>query len=206
MQLYIDSNYASPYAMSVFVALHEKKLPFEITAIDLASGAASATAYTKISLSHRVPALVDGDFSLFESSAITEYLHETYPGQALYPGQVKARARVRQVQAWLRSDFMPIRLERTTTVLFYGPSATPLSVEARQAAQKLFVGATELLSHGGPNLCGEEWCIADVDLAVMLNRLVLNGDSVPDSLAAYATRQWQRLSVQLWVNQERPSL
>ena len=206
MQLYIDSNYASPYAMSVFVALHEKKLPFEITAIDLSSGAASATAYTKISLSHRVPALVDGDFSLFESSAITEYLHETYPGQALYPGQVKARARVRQVQAWLRSDFMPIRSERTTTVLFYGPSATPLSVEAREAAQKLFAGATELLSHGGPNLCGEEWCIADVDLAVMLNRLVLNGDSVPDSLAVYATRQWQRLSVQLWVNQERPSL
>ena len=36
--------------------------------------------------------------------------------------------------------------------------------------------------------------------------LVLNGDSVPDSLAAYATRQWQRFSVQLWVNQERPSL
>jgi glutathione S-transferase len=101
---------------------------------------------------------------------------------------------------------MPIRSERTTTVLFYGPSATPLSVEAREAAQKLFVGATELLSHGGPNLCGEEWCIADVDLAVMLNRLVLNGDSVPDSLAAYATSQWQRLSVQLWVNQERPSL
>ena len=206
MQLYIDSNYASPYAMSVFVALHEKKLPFEITPIDLSSGAASATAYSKISLSHRVPALVDGDFSLFESWAITEYLHEAYPGQALYPGQVTARARARQVQAWLRSDFMPIRSERTTAVLFYGPSATPLSVEAHEAAKKLFVGATELLSHGGPNLCGEEWCIADVDLAVMLNRLVLNGDSVPDSLAAYATRQWQRLSVQLWVNQKRPSL
>lgn len=118
MQLYIDSNYASPYAMSVFVALHEKKLPFEITAIDLSSGASSASPYTKISLSHRVPALVDGDFSLFESSAITEYLHEAYPGQALYPGQVKTRARVRQVQAWLRSDFMPIRSERTTTVFF----------------------------------------------------------------------------------------
>ena len=206
MQLYVDSKYVSPYAMSVFVALHEKKLPFEIATIDLSSGAASAPAYAKISLTHRVPTLVDGNFSLSESSAITEYLHEAYPGQALYPAEVKDCARARQVQAWLRSDFMPIRSERTTVVLFYAPSATPLSAEARSAAQKLFAGATELLSHGGPHLCGKEWCIADVDLAVMLNRLALNGDSVPESLAAYAARQWQRPSVQLWVNQKRPSL
>ena len=118
----------------------------------------------------------------------------------MYPAEVKVRARARQVQAWLRSDFMPIRSERTTVVLFYGPAATPLSVEARDAAQKLFVGATELLSHGGPHLCGKEWCIADVNLAVMLNRLVLNGDSVPESLVAYAARQWQLPSEQLWVN------
>ena len=206
MQLYIDSKYVSPYAMSVFVALHEKQLPFEIATIDLASGAASSPAYAKISLSHRVPTLVDGNFSLSESSAITEYLHEAYPGQALYPAEVKDRARARQVQAWLRSDFMPIRSERTTVVLFYAPSDVPLSVEAQSAAQKLFAGAIELLSHGGPYLCGKDWCIADVDLAVMLNRLVLNGDSVPENLAAYASRQWQRPTVQLWVNQERPPL
>ena len=204
MQLYVDSNYVSPYAMSVFVALHEKKLPFEIAALDLSRGATSAPAYAKISITHRVPTLVDGDFSLSESSAITEYLHETYPGQALYPTEIKDRARARQIQAWLRSDFMPIRSERTTLVLFYGPTATPLSAEARSAAQKLFAGATELLSHDGPHLCGKEWCIADVDLAVMLNRLALNGDSVPQNLAAYAARQWQRPSVQLWVNQARP--
>ena len=206
MKLYVDSNYASPYAMSVFVALHEKNLPFEITTLDLSSGAASAPAYAKLSLTHRVPTLVDSDFSLSESSAITEYLHEAYPGRALYPAEIKDRARARQVQAWLRSDFMPIRSERSTVVLFYGPSATPLSTEAHDAAQKLFAGATALLSHGGPHLCGKAWCIADVDLAVMLNRLVLNGDSVPENLAAYASRQWQRPSVQLWVNQERPPL
>lgn len=206
MQLYVDSNYASPYAMSAFVALHEKKLPFEMTTVDLSSGATNAPAYARLSLTRRVPTLVDGDFSLSESSAITEYLHEAYPGRALYPSDLKDRARTRQVQAWLRSDFMPIRSERSTVVLFYGPSGTSLSVEARDAAQKLFSGASELLSHGGPHLCGNEWCIADVDLSVMLNRLVLNGDSVPENLAAYATRQWQRPTVQLWVKQKRPPL
>jgi glutathione S-transferase len=50
-----------------------------------------------------VPLLVDGGFSLSESSAITEYLDEVYPGAPLYPRDPQARARARQVQAWLRS-------------------------------------------------------------------------------------------------------
>jgi len=206
MHLYADSRYTSPYALSVFVALHEKQLPFDITTIDLSSDAALALAYAKLSLTRRVPTLVDVDFALSESSAITEYLHETYPGQALYPAQAKQRARARQVQAWVRSDLMPIRVERSTVVLFYGPTATPLSAEATSAAQKLFAGASELISHGGPHLCGDEWCIADVDLAVMLNRLVMNGDEVPPHLAEYAQRQWQRPTVQQWVKLQRPPL
>lgn len=206
MQLYVDTHYASPYAMSVFVGLHEKKLPFEVITLDLSSGENHDPAYAPKSLTHRVPTLIDGDFSLSESSAITEYLHETYPGQALYPSEVKTRARARQVQAWLRSDLMPIRQERTTVVLFYGPISTSLSAEAQDAAQKLFAGVTELLSHGGQYLCGKEWSIADVDLAAMLNRLVLNGDAVPEKLVQYAKFQWQRPSVQLWLNQERPPL
>lgn len=133
MLLYVDSHYASPYAMSVFVALHEKQLPFNTTTLDLSSGAASTPAYAKLSLTHRVPTLVDDDFSLSESSAIAEYLDETYPGQALYPAGVKNRARARQVQAWLRSDFMPIRSERTTVVLFFMDPRQPLYLMTHMA-------------------------------------------------------------------------
>ena len=91
-------------------------------------------------------------------------------------------------------------------VLFYGPSAIPLSAEAQSAAQKLFAGASALLSHGGPYVCGTDWCIADVDLAIMLNRLVLNGDAVPQNLVNFASRQWERASVRLWVDQDRSSI
>ncbi|WP_409522342.1 hypothetical protein [Nitrincola sp. MINF-07-Sa-05] len=62
-----------------------------------------------------------------------------------------------------------------------------------------------LLPVEAENLFGQ-WCIADVDLALMINRLTLNGDAVPERLAAYARRQWQRHTVQLWVNQRRPPL
>jgi glutathione S-transferase len=206
MRLYVDPQFASPYAMSVFVALHEKRLPFAIETVDLAAGAHQQPAYARISITQRVPTLVDGDFALSESSAITEYLDEVYPGPALYPSAPRAHARARQVQAWLRSDLPAIRQERSTEVVFYGPTSRQLSADAERAAEKLFAGASELLAHGGDHLCGDEWCIADVDLALMLNRLLLNGDTVPDRLARYARLQWQRASVQAWLGKERPPL
>ncbi len=109
------------------------------------------------------------------------------------------------MQAWLRSDLMPVRTERSTEVLFYGPSSEPLSSLAQAAAQKLFAAADKLLAPGTANLFGE-WSIADVDLAVMLNRLVLNDDPVPQRLADYARAQWERASVQRWVKLKRPPL
>ena len=205
MLLYVDSQYTSPYAMSVFVGLKEKRIPFELRTIDLENGANHSAEYAIESLTGRVPTLVDGDFSLSESSAITEYLEEVYPGAALYPSDPKTKARARQVQAWLRSDLMPIRQERSTIVVFYQPSQLPLSPGAEIATRKLFRAAEALLDHSGEHLFGS-WSIADVDLALMLNRLVLNGDAVPAKLADYARRQWQRPSVQEWVNLKRPGL
>ncbi|QEI08092.1 glutathione transferase [Pigmentiphaga aceris] len=204
-RLYVDSQFTSPYAMSVFVALHEAKLPFDIETVDLGAGMNHAPAYANVSLTRRVPTLIHGDFSLAESSAITEYLNELFPAARLYPQEIKARAKARQIQAWLRSDLVPIRQERSTLVVFYGQKGQPLSVDAQRAADKLFAAAEALLPDGAEYVCGE-WSLADVDLAVMLNRLALHGDQVPARLAAYAAHQWQRPSVQRWVNQTRPAL
>lgn len=205
LRLYADSQFASPYAMTAFVALHEKGLPFEIVTVDLAASENHATGFASMSLTRRVPTLLHGDFSLSESSAITEYIDEVFPGAPLYPVDLRNKARARQVQAWLRSDLMPIRQERSTEVVFYGAKRPPLSAAARESAQKLFSAAELLLPRGSENICGQ-WSIADVDLALMLNRLVLNGDSVPERLAVYAKQQWLRPTVQLWVNQRRPPL
>ncbi|MEX3853169.1 glutathione transferase [Paraburkholderia sp. BR10923] len=205
LHLYTDTQFASPYAMSVFVTLREKRLPFDLSTIDLASKANLAADYAALSMTQRVPTLIHEDFALSESSAITEYLEDTFPDTPVYPQDRRLRARARQVQAWLRSDLLPIREERSTEVIFYGSSGGPLSSRAQEAAQKLFAAADALLPANSPNLFGE-WCIADMDLALMLNRLVLNGDLVPHKLKDYATQQWQRASVQQWVQLERPAL
>lgn len=205
LRLYVDALFTSPYAMSVFVALREKGLAFDTLTLDLDAAQNQTADFAKLSLTQRVPTLVEGDFALSESSAITEYLEQAYPETPIYPADPKQRARARQVQAWLRSDLLPIRQERSTLVVFYGQKMPPLSPVGEAAAARLISAAQALLVGNPANLFGA-WSIADVDLAVMLNRLILNGDSVPAELVAYAQRQWQRPSVQEWVNLARPAL
>ena len=143
-----------------------------------------------------------------ESSAITEYLEELFPVPDyinVYPEDPRQKAKARQVQAWIRSDFMSIREERSTEVVFCKPSDKPLSDAAIAEAEKLFAAADSLIKGDTVNLFND-WCIADTDLALMLNRLILNGDEVPENLKNYARHQWKRPSVQLWVNQDHSPL
>ena len=204
MKLYVDSLYTSPYALSVYVALREKSLPFELLTIDLEAGRNHEPGFAKTSLTHRIPTLVDGQFALSESSAIDEYLDEAHPQIRIYPADLKERARARQVQAWLRSGLMPIREERPTDVIFFRPSGKPLSDAARAATRLLIEATEELLPQGGEHLFGH-WSIADTDLALMLYRLIANGDTVPARIEQYARAQWARPSVQHWVRLQRPN-
>lgn len=203
LTLYADSTFCSPYAMSVYVTLLEKQLDFELKTIDLDGGEHLAPAYRDLALTGRIPTLVHGDLVLNESSAIIEYLDEAFPAPdhaAVLPADMVRRARARQVQAWIRGDLLALRAERSTHVVFVEPTSTPLTPAAQAAAERLLRVAERLID--GEHLFGA-WSIADTDLAVMLNRLVRNGDPVPQRIADYANRQWQRPSVQQWVRQVR---
>lgn len=200
LMLYTDSRFISPYAMSVFVALAEKGVPFEMTPVDLGRGDQRAPGYVDLSLTGKVPALVQGDFALAESSAIIEYVDEAFPGPALYPRDARQRARARQIQAWVRTDLAALRQERSSENLFTRPSQPlpPLTAAGGQAAEKLLSVAGRLVPSTGKHLFGA-WCIADFELAFMLHRLVACGDPVPSHLADYVHEQWGRSSVQRWV-------
>ena len=204
MKLFVDSNYLSPYAMSAYVALREKGLDFELQPVNLQEGEQRSATYGALSITQRIPTLDDDTFSLSESSAIAEYVDEAFPGPRLYPAGLRDKAKAREVQAWLRSDLAALRQERSTEVVILGRSPAPLSSAAQAAANKLFNAVERLLPHGQHALFGQ-WCMADTDLALMLNRLVLGGDPVPERLATYASTQWQRPSVQAWIGMSRPA-
>jgi glutathione S-transferase len=205
MLLYIDSNVASPYALAAYAGLLEKGLTFEVKPLELFANAQRETAFASTSITRRIPTLIHDHFALSESSAICEYVDESFEGTPLYPTGLRDRARARQVQAWLRSDLMPIREERPTFVVFCGARKPALSARAVEAAHKLFAVALQLLE-GRDEYLFDEWSIADVDLAMMLQRLVTPGDPVPQRLVDYANHQWRRPSVQHWVNLPRPPL
>ena len=205
MLLYVDSNIASPYALVAFVSLLEKGLKFDVKPLELFAKAQHESGFVATSITRRVPTLIHDDFALSESSAICEYIDETFAGTRLYPTDVCNRARARQVQAWVRSDLMPIREERPTWVVFCGARKPPLSMQAIEATDKLFAAALQLLDGRTDNLFGQ-WSIADVDLAMMLQRLVAHGDPVPSRLVDYANHQWRRPTVQQWINHSRPRL
>jgi glutathione S-transferase len=100
---------------------------------------------------------------------------------------------------------MPIRDERPTFVVFCGAKCPALSERAREAADTLFSAALALLDGRTNHLFGD-WSIADVDLAMMLQRLIVLGDPVPERLVDYVNQQWRRPSVQRWINHTRPRL
>jgi glutathione S-transferase len=205
MQLYVDANFASPYALVAFISLIEKGLDFEIEPLDLAVHANHGADFARTSITRRIPTLIHDGFALSESSAICEYLDESFPGVRLYPTDPRDRARARQIQAWVRSDLMPIRDERPTFVVFCGAKRPALSARAREAADTLFSAALALLGGRTDNLFGA-WSIADIDLAMMLQRLIVLGDPVPQRLIDYATHQWRRPSVEQWIHKKRPPL
>lgn len=204
--LYGDTTWDSPYVFSVYVALKEKGLPFDMRTLDLTQGEQRAVRYQERSITARVPCIDHDGFMLSESLAIIEYLDDSFSGPAyppLLPRATLPRARARQLLGWLRSDLLPLRDERPTTTMFYARATKPLGEKAQAAADKLLRIAEQVIPRGEGELFGH-WSAADADLAFMLHRLILNGDPVPERVARYATRQWNRPSIRGYVEHDRP--
>jgi glutathione S-transferase len=203
----VDAYWTSPYAFSAFVALKEKGLPFEVEVVALHKGEHLKPAALTASLTGRVPLLRHQGWTLTESSAIDEYLEDVFPPpqyKRLFPEDARERARARQLMAWVRSDLVPIRQERPTTGLFYEDmSVEPLSTAAEAAATRLLAVAEALVPLRRTTLF-TDFCIADADFALMLQRLLWNGYPAEDKLQAYVDAQWARPSVRAWLEQKRP--
>ncbi len=200
--LYGPRSWGSPYVFSAFVALEEKGLPYQLELLDLEAGEHRRREYADPSFTGRVPALRHGDFWLAESSAIAEYLEDVFPAPAyarLYPADPRDRARARMIQAFVRSDLAPLRAARPTSTLFEGEAAKPLPADAKAAADRLVAIAQRFLPEGAQFTGGAAFGIADADLALMLQRLVANGDPCPPRLAAYARAVFQRASIRKWL-------
>jgi glutathione S-transferase len=200
--LHVNHDWTSPYAFSAFVALTEKRVPFRTEVVDMEAGNHRRQPYETSSITGRIPSLRHGDFWLAESSAIDEYLEDAFPPPAhprLYPADPQARARVRMIQAFVRSDLMGLREERPSSTFFGSDRPRPFTAAGQAAAERLARIAERFLPPGAEHVAGE-FSIADADLALMLQRLVANGDPCPERLANYARAVFRRPSIREWLS------
>jgi glutathione S-transferase len=205
--LYIDAFWANAWDCGPYVALREKGIPFS-TAIALVHQDAGVTpAIRWQAITGLAPALHHGDFWIAESLAIIEYLEDAFPPPAyprLWPADLRARARARQLLSWTRMEHDELRGERGSSLLFYPrKNLPPLSHRAACQAAELIAVVERLQPSPSGTLFGE-WCIADVDLSFALMRLIRTGHDVPAAVTAYAEAVWRRPSVREYVEHSRP--
>ncbi len=88
----------SPYAWRVWLALEHKQLSYEHKMMSFSAGDLKKPEFLAINPRHKVPAIVDDGFALYESQAILEYLDERYPAPpSLFPGDLRQRAIIRRI-------------------------------------------------------------------------------------------------------------
>lgn len=103
MKLYFHP--ASPFARKALIAARLLGLELETEFVDLFAGKGQAPEFLKLNPHGKVPTLVDGDFSLWESNAIIQYLAAKQGGTPLYPDDVKVRADIARWMFWESSSW-----------------------------------------------------------------------------------------------------
>ena len=113
----LHGYFRSSAAYRTRIALNLKGLDYEQHAVDLRTGAQRSEAYLKLNPQGLVPALeVDGAV-ITQSSAILEWLDETYREPALMPADAFGRAQVRGMIGLIASDIHPLNNLRVLTAL-----------------------------------------------------------------------------------------
>jgi len=108
MKLY--GYWRSTAAYRVRIALHLKGIAFESISVHLVNngGEQYGNEYSELNPNHLVPTLVDGDFSLTQSLAIIDYLEQRNTEHALYPQNIKSRAKVQALALDIACEIHPL--------------------------------------------------------------------------------------------------
>jgi glutathione S-transferase len=130
LKLVIGNKNYSSWSMRPWLALRANDIPFEEIFISLYTGAADKQRILEFSRSGKVPILVDGDVTVWDSLAIIEYIAERFPEKRLWPEHPAHRAHARSVSAEMHSGFAPLRNECGMN-LHRSVRAIELSAEAR---------------------------------------------------------------------------
>ena len=187
MEIVIGTKRWSTWSLRPWLALKRVGVPFDEVLVELRQGEVTTAEIGKISPSKLAPALKDGDLVVWDSLAICEYLHETFPDAKLWPDDPALRAVGRSAAAEMHSGFQALRGE-CPMALDAAPSKLDLSDATQKDVRKIVERWSQLLQRsGGPFLLGD-WSIADAFFTPVASRFRTYGVDLSGDAKAYAER------------------
>jgi glutathione S-transferase len=162
----------SPNTWKVRAVAAHLGLALEDVVVDLGKGGQRAPNYLALNPTGRTPTLVDGDFVLWESTAIMQYLASQAPN-TLWPDDVRVRADIMRWQSWQLQHWGaeacdPLLLERVVKAFFnLGPPEPVVVVKATEAFHRDGSVLERHLS-GRPYLVGTGLTLADFSVVSAL--------------------------------------
>ena len=111
LKLVIGNKNYSSWSMRPWLALRASAIAFEEIFIPLYTDQADKDRILSFARSGKVPILIDGDVTVWDSLAIIEYVAERFPQAKLWPEDRAERAYARAISAEMHSGFLPLRNE-----------------------------------------------------------------------------------------------
>ncbi|KAB8040236.1 glutathione S-transferase family protein [Janthinobacterium aquaticum] len=192
-----NKNYSS-WSMRPWVALRAFGIPFQEVRVllDQRDTAANIAEYSACG---RVPVLLAGEITIWDSLAICEYLAEQFPDLHLWPQDVAARAMARCICAEMHSGFAGLRNDMSMHIKARLPG------RGRTPAAQADIGRIseiweECLSRFGHHqfLFGD-FSIADAYFAPVVMRFKTYGVALAPALNAYCERVCAHPAVAQWI-------
>ena len=200
LKLAIGNKNCSSWSMRPWLALRANDIPFEEVLIPLyTDNPADKQRIVSFSRAGKVPVLVDGDITVWDSLAIIEYIAERFPEKKLWPDDVAARAHARSVSAEMHSGFMALRNECGMNLHRKVASVT-LSADALAniaRVQQIWQECRERYGASGPFLFGG-FGAADAMFAPVVHRFRTYAIEVTPQAKAYMETMMALPAFQEW--------
>jgi len=150
---------------------HELGLAYEHLPVEIGDAGARTPEFLALNPNGRLPVIVDGDFVLWESLAITLYLAKKYSAGRLYPNSLEAEARALQWSFWAVAE-----VDRGVNIWSLHAVRLPpgeRDAKLRGEALKVIAAPFKVLDAAlakKPYLLGAEFTVADLNVAAVISR------------------------------------
>lgn len=198
LKLVIGSKNFSSWSLRAWLALEHTGAPYEEIFISFGDPDWREQ-IQRLSPSGKVPYLIDGALGIWDSLAIVEHLHESFPAAKLWPSDPAARAFARSVAAEMHSGFAALRsnLPMDLQASAPGKGHTPEALADVARIQEIWRECRARFSAGGPYLLGA-FTAADCFYAPVVFRFSSYGVALDPNAKSYCEAMLAHPSVRRW--------